>query len=341
MNKRDQLLMHAMDAFQFVDLTECSLIVRDLRMQYPNFLPANILVRLIHRAHPNLLDAYPDRFELNAALTAGAIEDWPIPQVSPKDIDEAHGLFVGFKCFHFTDFVTIMAIFLDGYLNYLLHLPFRFYEKSFHAAVDAGISSAAAVLGACYMDGYDGVTVDIPESIRLLRIAAKLGNAAAQYRYGSYLRDSLYCTPKSRKWFQIAADQGCIESQVMIGFIYSHGEGVTKNLDMAIEWYTKAANQGSHLAEYNLGMLSENAGKCEESLKWFIKSAIGGNEYGQYEFGLLLYAKGLISEAIDWWVKSAENGYIIANTVLCICNDNNSILKIKSGNVVKYPINDD
>jgi TPR repeat protein len=40
-----------------------------------------------------------------------------------------------------------------------------------------------------------------------------------------------------------------------IGHMYLNGEGATKNIPTAIEWYKKAANHGNKWAQENLGWI--------------------------------------------------------------------------------------
>ena len=48
------------------------------------------------------------------------------------------------------------------------------------------------------------------------------------------------------------AKKGDAKAQNKLGVCYAKGEGVKKNLVKAIEWYTKAAEQGLMRAQFNL-----------------------------------------------------------------------------------------
>ena len=48
---------------------------------------------------------------------------------------------------------------------------------------------------------------------------------------------------------KMLANQGDKEAQYNLGYCYEYGEGVGKDLREAVNWYTKAANQGHEYAK--------------------------------------------------------------------------------------------
>lgn len=54
------------------------------------------------------------------------------------------------------------------------------------------------------------------------------------------------------------AEQGDVNAQFILGFMYDEGEGGPKDAAKAVEWYTKAAEQGYAKAQYNLGNAHAN-----------------------------------------------------------------------------------
>lgn len=60
---------------------------------------------------------------------------------------------------------------------------------------------------------------------------------------------------KAAEWFALAAEQGEIEAQYTLGYIYLNGEGVEQDLDKAVEYYQLAADQGSEDADAKLSEL--------------------------------------------------------------------------------------
>ena len=55
--------------------------------------------------------------------------------------------------------------------------------------------------------------------------------------------------------FEKAADQGHVDAQYKLGWMYYHGCGVEKDPSQEIKWYEKAAQQGHVNAQYELGRL--------------------------------------------------------------------------------------
>jgi TPR repeat protein len=121
--------------------------------------------------------------------------------------------------------------------------------------------------------------------------------------------------PEELPALQQKADGGDIQSQITLGMLYQLGCGVVK-ADPAREliWYHKAADQGSSIAEnqigtyYDLGKGHDQA----EGLKWYRKAADHGDAVAQNNVAIM-YASGLgvkadMGEAVSWFRKAAENG---------------------------------
>jgi len=53
----------------------------------------------------------------------------------------------------------------------------------------------------------------------------------------------------------LAEQNGDVWSQNNLGMLYREGEGVVKNYEQAVYWFTKAAEQGGYLAQYNLAQI--------------------------------------------------------------------------------------
>ncbi len=51
------------------------------------------------------------------------------------------------------------------------------------------------------------------------------------------------------------AEQGHVDSQYNLGFMYEKGDGVPQDIKTAIKWYTRAAKQGHPGAPFNLGFM--------------------------------------------------------------------------------------
>ena len=54
------------------------------------------------------------------------------------------------------------------------------------------------------------------------------------------------------KWYRKAAEQGNSRAQYELGYCYIKGKGVAQDRNEAIKWYRKAAAQGNASAELRL-----------------------------------------------------------------------------------------
>ena len=79
-----------------------------------------------------------------------------------------------------------------------------------------------------------------------------------------------------------AAEQGDVDAQFSLGFMYADGEGVPEDDAEAVRWYQKAAEQGHAEAQINLGvMYGTGEGVPEDQVlayAWFSMAAAQGNE---------------------------------------------------------------
>lgn len=113
-----------------------------------------------------------------------------------------------------------------------------------------------------------------------------------------------------------AAERGDAEAQYNLGSMYWNGEGVTKDLATAVEWYRKSAEQGSREAQLNLGWIyAYDYGfptNTAEAAKWFRKAADQGDTEAQFHLGRM-YENGAgvtqdLVQAANWYRKAAEGG---------------------------------
>ncbi len=61
------------------------------------------------------------------------------------------------------------------------------------------------------------------------------------------------------KWFTKAAERGVPVAQFNVGVMYSQGQGVARDDAEAVKWYRKAADQGHEDARHNLSRMEEKA----------------------------------------------------------------------------------
>ena len=111
---------------------------------------------------------------------------------------------------------------------------------------------------------------------------------------------------------------------------YYHGDGVAKDLEQAVEWFRKAAEQGHAKAQLYLALCYAKglgvAKDPEKAVYWYRKAAEQGFAKAQNNLGFC-YAKGEgvamdLEKAVYWYRKAAEQGDIKAQFALGVCYNN-------------------
>jgi hypothetical protein len=81
------------------------------------------------------------------------------------------------------------------------------------------------------------------------------------------------------------AEQGDVESQYNIGWLYANGNGMRVDMNKAIEWWKRAATKGYVDAEFALGLAYTTGDGIkadkEEAVKWYLKAGTKGNGEAQ------------------------------------------------------------
>ena len=122
----------------------------------------------------------------------------------------------------------------------------------YRLAADQGHGPALVELGALYFRGL-GVPRDYVEARRWLRPAAEQGHPAAQWRLcRTYARglgvDKDHAEAKA--WCREAAEAGHVWAQEELGRLYD--DGFPPDFAQALEWYTRASDQGSAAARLRM-----------------------------------------------------------------------------------------
>ena len=88
---------------------------------------------------------------------------------------------------------------------------------------------------------------EVTFTVRELLNAAEQGNTNAQFDLGiRYLKGEGVSKSliQAAQWFRTAAESGHIDAQYQLGARYENGEGVPQDRTQAFQWYNKAAKQG-------------------------------------------------------------------------------------------------
>ena len=167
----------------------------------------------------------------------------------------------------------------------------------------------------------------------------------------SYKDEAYVFEKKDVAELRAKAEQGDVESQYWLGFVYGDGEGVQKDLTESLKWTKLAAEQGHAKSQYKLGLMHEkgmgrpavgrsgNSGggglgvtaaptrqrlglSYAEAVKWYSMAANQGFVDAQYNLGLMYASGGGIPEdymgAYLWWTVANAYGNEQAGTKLNI-----------------------
>ncbi len=141
----------------------------------------------------------------------------------------------------------------------------------------------------------------LPVSIgsQTLRDAAVGGDPAAEYEIGARYaegRGVAQNLEEAVRWLERAANQGLAPAQYRLGSHYEKGQGTKKDVQMARRLYTAASEKGHAKAMHNLAVLYAEGieGKPDYRLaaQWFRRAAEHGIADSQYNLGIL-YARGI------------------------------------------------
>ncbi len=88
---------------------------------------------------------------------------------------------------------------------------------------------------------------------------------------------------KAIDWMKKSAEQGFADAQFILGTFYAFGFGTEVDLVQAYDWFLKSAQQGFAQAQYNVGIYYldgiEDISKDREiALEWFQKAAVQGDQ---------------------------------------------------------------
>ena len=108
-------------------------------------------------------------------------------------------------------------------------------------------------IGYCHLYGLGNFVKDEKKGYNIINkyIKTNKDDSLAQFLMGRMYEYGLGVTMDDKKaveWYTKAAEQGYASCQYNLGTMYEYGDGVTMDKAKAVEWYTKAAEQGNTLA---------------------------------------------------------------------------------------------
>lgn len=100
-----------------------------------------------------------------------------------------------------------------------------------------------------------------------------------------------------KEWRQPAVE-GDVDAQFNMGQAYKFGRGVPMDLNIASDWFRKAAEKGHLQAADNYGLILFQNGQRKEALPWLESSAARGESRAQYIMGTAYFNGDLVEK--DW-----------------------------------------
>lgn len=116
------------------------------------------------------------------------------------------------------------------------------------------------------------------------------------------------------------AQEGRIESQFNLGFMFMAGLGVERNVVKAIQWYDRAAQEGHAKAQFNLGVIYDKGDGTErdiaKALHWYREAAKQGVVEAQFNLASLYFTGDGVAQstkrAVKWFRRAAKRGLVAA-----------------------------
>jgi MYND finger/Sel1 repeat len=133
---------------------------------------------------------------------------------------------------------------------------------------------------------------------------AQAGRAFAQHELGSAHfrewrdnRENLDAKHQAMHWLTMAANQGDVNAQHMLGVIYYY-DSAPKSNDLAMEHLLPAARNGHASAQYLYAtILRERDARDENAIMWYTLAAAQNHPYAQESLGELFILDGSCDEA--------------------------------------------
>jgi TPR repeat protein len=100
-------------------------------------------------------------------------------------------------------------------------------------------------------------------------------------------------------WYRKAAEQGHLESQVMLGEIYGRGLGVREDPAEALKWFRRAADQGDPGSLSTLAWHYRDPGPNQDLVASYALDTVAGERDPRYRQGEPKAASDMSEEQIE------------------------------------------
>ncbi|KAI8980630.1 HCP-like protein [Trametes punicea] len=150
-----------------------------------------------------------------------------------------------------------LALLHERGIDNVLFVDYEYAAELLAQAAELGYAPSAYRLGECYEYGKMGCPQDPALSIHYYNIAAQQGHRDACFALTAwYLVGSPGVLPQSDTeaylWARKAAEAGLVKAMYAVGYFLEVGIGTEPNMQEAIQWYKRAAEQGDKRAAQRL-----------------------------------------------------------------------------------------
>lgn len=155
-------------------------------------------------------------------------------------------------------------------------------------AADAGHAAAAAQAAPALAEGR-GCVRDVKRAARYYRVAAEAGDARALNEYGTMLLDGdeeatgvAQNLEAAARCFAAAGGRGSAAGDYNLAACHERGAGVPRDVEKAVELYSRALSLGVFRAHLALGYLATALGRCPAAADHF-GAVLAANAAGEIE----------------------------------------------------------
>ena len=179
----------------------------------------------------------------------------------------------------------------------------------------------------------DAVPADLPAFFKWAETAANRGHVPSMTLLYSWYFSPTHNASKAESdaaqakgvaWMLKAAEAGDVHSQAAIGYRYLHGNNLPQDRDKAMQWLSKASDQGDAAAKRNLALIhADGTGMAirNRAVPLLIEAAEAGDTDAPMDLASIYYEGTVIpqnyAEARSWARKPAEN-HITAQLMLAM-----------------------
>ncbi|GAN10533.1 TPR repeat protein [Mucor ambiguus] len=146
--------------------------------------------------------------------------------------------------------------------------------------------------------------------------------AMATATYNNVFANSYEDKERALRYFIQAGTLGHVEAQCKVGDLYKEGYSTPQNYGLAIEWYTKAAANGSTAAMLNLGIMSEEGlGRLFKDYTgayvYYLQAAEREDAEAIYRLGRLYHTgMGVLTDLVrarTYYERAAKQGHVLSS----------------------------